>query len=163
MHTSTPLVQKGVPNREALGHSQGAFSTKIHLRAEGKGKPVTLLLTAGQCHEAPVFESLMEQEAAKRPGRGRPKRYPKKVVGDKAYSSGKIRRYLKQRGIEPTIAHRSNEKRTEPFDRATYRECNRVERLINRLKQFRRVATRYEKRAGNYLAMDQIASLLRWL
>jgi transposase len=105
----------------------------------------------------------MEQGAVKRGGRGRPKRYPEQIVGDKAYSSGKIRRYLKRRGIQPTIAHRSNEKRTEPFDRAAYRERNRVERLINRLKQFRRVATRYEKRAENYLAMVQVVSILLWL
>lgn len=124
---------------------------------------MTVVLTAGQCHEAPIFERLMEHGAVKRQGRGRPKLYPQQVVGDKGYSSGKIRRYLKQRGIEPTIAHRSNEKRTEPFDRLAYRERNRVERLINRLKQFRRVATRYEKRAANYLAMVFIASILLWL
>jgi len=124
---------------------------------------MTFMLTAGHCHEAPIFEHLMEQGAVRRQGRGRPKLYPEQVVGDKAYSSGKIRHYLKQRRIRPTIAHRSNEKRTEPFDRAAYRERNRVERLINRLKQFRRVATRYEKRADNYLAMVSIAAILLWL
>ena len=92
-----------------------------------------------------------------------PKLRPQQVVGDKGYSSQKIRKSLKRHGIQPTIAHRSNEKRTEPFDRAAYRERNRVERLINRLKQFRRVATRYEKRGDNYLAMVLIASILLWL
>ena len=105
----------------------------------------------------------MEQGAVKRQGRGRPKRYPEQIVGDKGYSSGKIRHYLKRRSIRATIAHRSNEKRTGPFDRAAYRRHNRVERLINRLKQFRRVATRYEKRAANYLAMVTIAAILLWL
>lgn len=124
---------------------------------------MTFVLTAGQCHEAPVFEQVMEQGAVKRKGRGRPKLRPQQVVGDKAYSSHKIRDYLKGHRIQPTIAHRSNEKRTEPFDRAAYRERNRVERLINRLKQFRRVATRYEKRAENYLAMVLIASILLWV
>jgi transposase len=103
---------------------------------------MTFVLTAGQCHEAPVLEQVMEQGAVKRKGRGRPKRRPQQVVGDKAYRSQKIRAYLKGHGIHPTIAHRSNEKRSEPFDRAAYRERNRVERLISRLKQFRRVATR---------------------
>ena len=124
---------------------------------------MTVVLTAGQCHEAPIFEHLMEQGTVKRRGRGRPKLRPQQVVGDKGYSSQKIRKSLKRHGIQPTIAHRSNEKRTEPFDRAAYRERNRVERLINRLKQFRRVATRYEKRGDNYLAMVLIASILLWL
>lgn len=155
--------KRGDPEAEALGRSQGGFSTKIHLRAEGKGKPMTVVLTAGQCHEAPIFEHLMAQGAVKRQGRGRPKWRPEQVVGDKGYSSQKIRGWLKRHGIQPTIAHRSTEKRTEPFDRAAYRERNRVERLINRLKQFRRVATRYEKRAQNYLAMVQIVAVLLWL
>ena len=105
----------------------------------------------------------MEQGAVKRQGRGRPKRYPEQIVGDKGSSSGKIRHYPKRRSIRATIAQRSNEKRTGPFDRAAYRRHNRVERLINRLKQFRRVATRYEKRAANYLAMVTIAAILLWL
>ena len=124
---------------------------------------MTFVLTAGQCHEAPVFERVMAQGAVRRKGRGRPKLRPEQVVGDKAYSRRKIRQYLKRHGIRSTIAHRSNEKRTEPFDRAAYRERNRVERLINQLKQFRRVATRYEKRGENYLAMVTIAAILLWL
>ena len=122
-----------------------------------------ILLTAGQRHEAVAFEALMEQGAVKRPGRGRPRLRPKRVVADKGYSSGKIRRYLRRRGIRMTIPHKQNERRTGPFDREKYRERNRVERLINRLKQFRRVATRYEKRAVNYKAMLTLAAILLWL
>lgn len=85
------------------------------------------------------------------------------MIGDKGYSSGKIRRSLRRRGIRFTIPRRKNERRRGKFDRQIYRERNRVERLINRLKQFRRVATRYEKRAENYLAMVSIAAILLWL
>jgi transposase len=148
---------------EALGRSQGGFSTKIHLRVEGQGKPMTFRLTAGERHEATQFEPLMEQGAVKRLGFGRPKLRPKRVVGDKAYSSGKIRRYLRRRGIRITIPRRRNERRTGPFSREFYRQRNRIERTINRLKQFRRVATRYEKRAENYLAMLMIAAITMWL
>jgi transposase len=91
--------KRGKQTHEAWGKSQGGFSTKLHLRAEGKGKPMTLVLTAAQRHETTPFEVLMEQGAVKRVGRGRPRVRPKRVLGDKAYSSRKIRHYLKRRGI----------------------------------------------------------------
>ena len=120
-------------HEQALGRSQGGFTTKLHLRAEGGGKPMAFLLTAGQRHEQPHLEPLMERGAVKRPGRGRPRIRPRRVAGDKAYSSGKVRRYLHRRGIGAVIPRRSNERRTGRFDRVAYRERNRVERLINRL------------------------------
>jgi hypothetical protein len=98
---------------EALGHSQGGVSIKIHLRAEGKGKPLTILITAGQQHEQTVFEALMEQGAVKRPGRG-PRIRPKRVVGDKEYSSTHMRRYLRKRGIGVVIPHRKDEHTARP-------------------------------------------------
>jgi transposase len=130
---------------------------------DGAGKPLTLVLTPGEQHESTVFEQLMEQGAVKRPGRGRPKLRPRRVVGDKGSRSRKMRSYLRRRGIRYTIPRQVNERRTGPFDRAVYRLRNRVERLINRLKQFRRLATRYEKRAKHYHAMWVIAATLLWL
>ncbi len=124
---------------------------------------MTFVLTAGQRHEATKFETLMEQGAVKRVGRGRPRLRPKRVLGDKGYDSRKIRDYLKRRGIGYTIPRRCNETRTGPFNRALYKERNYVERAINRLKQFRRVATRYEKRAVNFLAMVTLAAIMLWL
>jgi transposase len=85
------------------------------------------------------------------------------VVGDKGYSSKAIRMYCRRRGIRITIARRRDECRTGPFDRAIYRTRNLVERLINRLKQFRRLSTRYEKHGENYRAMWVIAASLLWL
>ena len=133
------------------------------MRADGNGKPITFLITAGQRHEAVVFQQLMEQGAIKRVGKGRPKLRPERVVGDKGYSSGELRRYLRRKGIRLTVPHKANERRMRPFDREVYAERNRIERLINRLKQFRRVATRYEKLASNYLAMLTLAATLLWL
>jgi len=157
----------GAPSRdadaEALGRSQGGFSTKVHVRADGQGKLMTLVLTPGHRHEAPVFPQLMAQGAVKRAGGGRPKRSPRRVVGDKGYSSGTIRQYCRQHGIRITIPRKSNECRTGPFDRGIYRTRERVERMINRLKQNRRLATRYEKCALNYHAMWLIAAILLWL
>ena len=85
------------------------------------------------------------------------------VAGDKGYSSPTARRRLRRRGIRPVIPTKRDERRQPTFDRAAYRERNKVERLINRLKQSRRVATRYEKRADNYLAMIIIAMICIWL
>lgn len=149
--------------REALGWSKGGFSTKIHLRCDGNGAPITFLLTVGERHEAVVFEQLMNQGAVKRASSGRPRIRPRRVVGDKGYSSSKIRLYLRQRGIRLTIPRKSNERRRGKFDKSIYRQRHRVERCFNRLKQFRRIATRYEKKAANYQAMLILACILLWL
>jgi transposase len=124
---------------------------------------MTLVRTPGHRHEAIAFEPLMTSGAVKGRSGGRPKRRPRRVAGDKAYSSGKSRQYLRQHGMRITIPRRQNEGRTGPFDRRLSRLRDRVERLINRLKQNRRLATRYEKCAANYHAMWLIAATLLWL
>jgi transposase len=139
------------------------LSTKIHVRAEGGGKLMTFVLTPGQQHEATVAEQLLQQGAVKRKSVGRPRLRPHRLVGDKGYSNGRFRRLLRRRGIRLTIPHKSNQPRHGPFDREAYRLRNRVERLMNRLKQYRRVATRYEKRSANYAAMVTIAAIMTWL
>ncbi len=124
---------------------------------------MTLILTPGQDHESTVLKPLMERGAVKRRGRGRPRLRPRRVVGDKGYSSRENRQYLRRRGMRLTIPRKKNERRRGRFDKAIYRMRNRVERLINRMKQFRRLATRYEKRAENFRAMWVIAATLLWM
>lgn len=84
------------------------------------------------------------------------------MVGDKGYSSKENRRYLRARGMGAVIAHRGDERRGGSFEKEAYRQRNLVERLINRLKQFRRISTRYEKRAVNYQAMLTLAAIVLW-
>jgi transposase len=84
------------------------------------------------------------------------------VAGDKGYSSPTVRRYLKGRGVGAVIPTKADEVPDPAFDRDAYRERNVVERTINRLKQWRRIATRYEKRAANYLAMLTVAAIMLW-
>jgi transposase len=124
---------------------------------------MVFILTEGQRHEQPVLPLLMERGAVKRPGRGRPRIRPDRVAADKGYSSPPIRRYLKERKIGVVIPTKADEVPDPAFDREAYRDRNVVERLINRLKQWRRIATRYEKRAANYLAMLTLAAILLWL
>ena len=129
-----------------------------------------VLVSAGQRHEAPFLPALMEQGALRRPGPGgrvgpgRPRVRPRRVVGDKGYSYPSVRSYLRRRGIGAVIPRRADQGgRAFRFDRAAYRERNQVERAVGRLKRYRRVATRYEKRAANYLAMLKLAAVLLWL
>jgi transposase len=95
------------------------------------------VLTGGERHKQPVPPLLMEGGAVKRPGRGRPRNRPNQVAGDKGYSSPTIRRYLTERRIKAVIPTKVDEVPDPTFDRDAYRERNVVERLINRLKQWR--------------------------
>lgn len=128
--------------------------------ADRRSKPLVLLVTAGERHDQIMFEPLLEQGQVRRAGRGRPRQRPGRIVGDKGYSCRHIRHWLRRHGIRHTIPHKSNEFQRGSFDCVVYRERNRAERLINRLKPFRRVAMRYEKCTVNFLAMVTIAALL---
>jgi transposase len=111
----------------------------------------------GQQHETQQFVPLMEA-ATTWPEQ------PEKLAGDKAFSAGWVREWLTERGIEPVIAHQKGEKaRSGKFDRRSYRRRNVIERCVNSLKWFRRVATRYEKLALHYLGMVTLAIIFRLL
>jgi transposase len=125
---------------------------------------MVFFLSEGQRNEMVGFWPLMESGEVKRAGRGgRPRLCPRRICADKGYAKGVVRRYLRRLGIRITIARRSNEHRGGPFEREIYRTRNLIERLINRLKHFRRVATRYEKCAENYRAMLTLAAIKIWL
>ena len=85
--------------------------------------------------------------------------HPKRLVADKGYTDKVFRKYLHQRNIRCTIPHRKNEHHKGAFNKQIYRKRNIVERLINRLKQFSRIAIRYEERASNFSAMITLASI----
>jgi transposase len=119
---------------------------------------ITFLLTPGQESDIRHAEDLLETGAIRR-GSGQMRLRPHRLVADKGYTSQDLRKYLHRKHIRCTIARRSTERRRGPFNKAHYHKRNIVERLINRLKQFRRIATRYEKRASNFAAMITIASI----
>jgi transposase len=87
----------------------------------------------------------------------------RRLAGDKAYSNRQARGHLRRHGIGAVIPQPKNQRPCALLDRTAYRQRNRVERLVNRLKQFRRIATRYEKHAANYLAMLTLAAVILWL
>jgi transposase len=149
------------------------LSTKLHLAFDGRGRPLSVVLTAGQRHESTQLEATLDGIRVPRP-RGRPRKRPQQVVGDKGYSYRKCRKALRRRGIRHVIPERKDQReqrrkkgpaggRPPRVDKAVYRLRSWAERGVNRLKQFRRIATRYEKLAHNYLAFVQIASIIIWL
>jgi transposase len=148
------------PLDHALGRSRGGFGTKIHLVCDGRGLPMAVTVTAGQRHESTQFEAVMGRVRV--PGRvGRPRRRPRRLAGDKGYSYPRIRRYLRRRGIKAVIPTRKDQRRLPSFDKPAYRRRNVVERCIGWLKESRRLATRFEKLAENFLAMVKLAMLER--
>jgi transposase len=138
----------------------------VHIKADGLGRPLAFVLTEGQRHDNQVFEELMECGKVKRSSSGRPRIRPRCIVADRSYSNERIRTWLKRRKVRAIIPRTSRERKQRgrrPLDGALYKERNRVERLVARLKQFRRIATRYEKTAESYLTMLTLAAILVWL
>ncbi|WP_374112964.1 IS5 family transposase [Streptomyces sp. WAC 00631] len=156
----------------AIGRSRGGLTTRIRLAADGRCRPLAFVLTAGQAGDAPAFTDVMARLRVPRPF-GRPRTRPDLVLGDKAYSSRAIRDHLRRRGIRAVIPERADQQanrrqrgqtggRPPVFDREAYKQRNTVERCINRLKQWRGIATRYEKTATIYLAGLHIAGIFLW-
>ncbi|GFE27567.1 IS5 family transposase [Streptomyces nigrescens] len=160
------------PDDHAIGRSRGGLTTKIHLAADGRCRTLTFVLTGGQPGDAPTFVDVM---AGLRVARrcGQPRTRPDVDLADKAYSSRAIRDHLSKRGIRTVIpvpadqrGHRlrrgSRDGRPQAFDHETYKQRNTVERCINRLKQWRGIATRYDKAEIIYLAGLHIAGIFLW-
>lgn len=114
-----------------------------------------MALTEGQRHESPEAIPLLKRMAHRM--------WPEALAGDKGYSSAELRNWLLERDIEAIIPYRNDEMGPKDYDRTRYRERPVIERTINRLKRFRRVATRYDTLASSYLAMVTIAMILEWL
>jgi transposase len=154
---------EGEPEDNALGYSRGGFGTKLHLIVDGHGTPLAATVTAGQASESMSVEPTLEAVRLPSKGRGRPRTRPRRLAGDKGYSHARIRRYLRRRGIVPVIPTRRDQRSSPRFDKQAYRRRNVVERCMGWLKENRRVGTRHEKLAVNYLAMVNLAMIRRCL
>ncbi|MFE3396432.1 IS5 family transposase [Kitasatospora indigofera] len=163
-----------VARREALGRSRGGLTTKVHLAVDGRGLPLSIVLSTGNTADCTMFPAVLDAIRIPRTGAGRPRTKPDRVVADKAYSSRKIRHLLRRRSIKATIPERRDQianrarrasggGRPPAFDKVAYRGRNVVERCFARLKQFRAVATRFDKLAAHYRAGVVIAALILWL
>jgi transposase len=131
------------------------------------------VVTGGNTNDCTQFTTVMEAIRVPRIGPGRPRTRPSHVIGDKGYSSKAIRTWLRRRGIAHTIPERADQVRNRlrrgsrggrpsAFDQQLYKRRNVVERCFNRLKQWRGIATRYDKTDDSYQAAVTLASLLMW-
>ena len=135
-----------------MGRSRGGLTTKIHAVVDAEGRPVVLDLSAGQAHDGKAAERLLDLL-----GKGNI------LLADKAYDSNAIRDMAGKRGAWANIPARSNRKGTFAFSKWLYRQRNLVERFFSKLKQFRGIATRYDKNPLNFLAAVKLASTRIWL
>ena len=127
------------------------MTTKIHLAVRGLGCPVRFALTAGQAGDAPQALPLLEGLAADI------------VMADTAYDSDALRSAVAAKGALAVIPNNPSRATKYPLDKAIYAERHLVECCFSKLKHFRRVATRYEKTARNYLAVVALAAIILWL
>jgi len=135
-----------------MGRSRGGLTTKIHALVDAEGLPIALKLTEGQAHDGVSAKDMLGSLQ-----RGQI------LLADRAYDSDQLRLSLAQRGAWANIKPMPGRKRVLAFSRFLYRYRNLVERFFSKLKHFRAVATRYDKRDDNYLAGVKLASARLWM
>jgi transposase len=138
----------GGQSEQALGRSRGGFGTKIHAAVSGLGLPVRIVLTAGQQADITQAGELIEELPFE------------VVIADKGYDSKALVDTIQQQDAQAVIPTRKHCKEQRVYDPDLYKERNLAERFWQKIKQFRRVATRYEKTARNFLAFVHLASIM---
>lgn len=127
------------------------MTTKIHTLTDAQGRPLRFILTAGQAHDSTTAADLLVGRATTG------------VIADKAYDSNALRELIADAGAQAVIPSTSSRKIVIPYDRLAYRLRNRIERFFNKLKHFRHIATRYDRRAVHFLAALHLASAMIWM
>lgn len=157
-----------------MGRSRGGLSTKVHTAVDRRGRPLSIVVTGGQRNDSPVLTAVLEDIDVPRLGPGRPRTRPDAVIADKAYSNGINRQQLRERGITAVIPEKSDEiaarqrkgpdgGRPPALNAELYKDRNVVERTFNLFKQWRALATRYDKLATIYRGAVVLAAIITWL
>ena len=150
VHQHASCIAKSESN--CTGHSRGGLTTKIHAVVDAKGLPLRLALSAGQDHDSLLAGDMLTEL-----------RYNGMLLADRAYDSDAIRELVRERGAWANIPPKRNRKNPICFSPHLYRDRNHVERFFNRIKHCRRIATRYDKLAANFLAFIKLAAIRLWL
>lgn len=136
---------------QALGRSRGGFSTKIHLKVDALGNPLDFRLTGGERHDSPQGKDLLGEQVGQY------------VIADRAYDSDDLLAHIIEQGAIPVIPPRRNRKQQREYDTWLYRERALVECFVNKLKQHRRIFSRFDKLDSRFLGFLYFASALIWL
>lgn len=156
-----------------LGRSRGGLTSKIHLAVERRCRPLSIILTPGQAADSPQFIPVLRKIRVRGPV-GRPRSRPDAVAGDKAYSSRANRAHLRKRKIKAVIPEKADQAanrkkkgsvggRPVGHDATLYKDRNTVERAINRFKEWRGLAARYDKTPESYEAGLHLRGAIIWL
>ncbi|MDO8360529.1 MAG: IS5 family transposase [Devosia sp.] len=152
-HQHAAGAKKAGAQDEGLGRSRGGFSTKIHLRTNGLGLPVAVVLTGGQVSDVKGYAPVMAEPGPE----------PKVLMGDKGYDADAILADLEDRGIAAVIPPKRTRKVQPIIDGHLYALRNLVERCFSKLKHSRRLATRYDKTADSYIGFVLVAAIRLWV
>jgi transposase len=144
------MKKNGGQAAQALGRSRGGFSTKIHAGGINERTGISIVLTGGERNDMPGFDVVFGQIPAEN--------VLENAVMDKGYDSNHIRDKLKEEGIHPVIPPKSNRQEVIDYEKDTYTLREKVERFFKRLKQYRRIATRYDKLGHIFLAFIHIVA-----
>jgi len=138
---------------QGIGRSRGGRTTKIHALTDGDCRPLAFLLTGGNVADCTAADDLLECMP------------PTPILhGDKGYDSNAVRRKIEALGAAPNIPPKVNRRWKNCFSPVLYRDRNAIERMFGRIKDFRRIATRYDKLAQNFLsAVCLVATICYWL
>ncbi len=134
-----------------MGRSRGGFTTKLHASADGLGNARRFTLTGGQAHDITQASALLGEDK------------PGAVIGDTGYDAEAFVALVRERGAEPVIPPRSNRKTPRAYDAHLYKERHLIECLFNKLKQYRRVFSRFEKLPITFLGFVHFVATLLWL
>ena len=144
-------AEKGGSEAQAIGRSRGGRTTKIHAIADARGHPIAIEVTPGHLGDVRVATALI---SAVPPGGN--------LAADAAYDGDGRRRFLRERGTIPIIPNNPTRKKHHPFDEVAHRQRNLIERMFCRLKDWRRIATRYDKLAATFAAAIMLAAVVIW-
>jgi transposase len=127
------------------------LTTKVHALTDARGRPLRFILTGGQAHDSTTAAALLADRTCPA------------VIADKAYDNNALRELIAKTGATAIIPSLGSRKILIPHDAVVYKLRNRIERFFNKLKHFRRIATRYDRRALHFLAALYLASAMIWM